>query len=265
LRLAQTIAGEADDKETRMRLAAVGSEVASLAGWLAWDMGDYGSARTWYGAAIKAARSSGDRLLSAYQIGSLAQFEAHVGNAVQGLNLVHQARRQLPGDRPLAIADAWLLSAEALAHAAAGDPRSSDRALTKAARVAESVSSEDPAPWPWIFTFNGAKVAAMRLSCGARLGLPQWVQAAQDEAGEALLSGHEKQRALLQLDLAASHLAAGRIDGAFFLATRALETGVRFHSGRIVERARGVRRAHASATPPKVVRDFDERLHGVYL
>ncbi|WP_328463823.1 helix-turn-helix domain-containing protein [Streptomyces sp. NBC_00448] len=264
LRLAQAITSETDEREAKMRLAAVGSEAASLAGWLAWDMGDYGSARTWYGTAVKAARSSGDQLLAAYQIGSLAQFEAHAGNAVQGLNLLQQARRQL-ADRRLAIADAWLLSAEALAHAAAGDQRSSDRALTKAARTAESVSSEEPAPWPWMFTFNGAKVAAMRLSCGARLGLPEWVRSAQDEAGEALTSGHEKQRALLTLDLASAHLASGRLDGAFFMATRALETGVRYRSGRIVERARAVRRSYTSPTPPKVVRDFDERLHGVYL
>ncbi|BBA99041.1 hypothetical protein RVR_5497 [Actinacidiphila reveromycinica] len=44
-----------------------------------------------------------------------------------------------------------------------------------------------------------------------------------------------------------------------------METGVRYRSGRIVERARAVRRSHTSSTPPKVVRDFDERLHGVYL
>lgn len=105
----------------------------------------------------------------------------------------------------------------------------------------------------------------MRLTCGARLGLPGWVNSAQDEAGGALGSGHEKQRALLMLDLACAHIATGRMDGAFSLATRALETGVRYRSGRIVERARAVRRTFTSANPPKVVRDFDDRLHGVYL
>ena len=46
-------------------LAGIGSEAASLAAWLAWDMGDNGSARTWYGSAIKADRSAGDPLLAA--------------------------------------------------------------------------------------------------------------------------------------------------------------------------------------------------------
>lgn len=63
LRLAQTVAADTTDSTQRARLAEVGSEAASLAGWLAWDMGDHGSARTWYGSAIKAARSSGNRLL----------------------------------------------------------------------------------------------------------------------------------------------------------------------------------------------------------
>ncbi|MEU8784339.1 helix-turn-helix domain-containing protein [Streptomyces sp. NPDC048637] len=97
LRFAQGLAGEAETKEQRVRLAAVGSEVAGLAAWLSWDMGDYGSARTWYGSAVKAARSAANPLLTAYQVGSLAQFEAHAGNASQALDLCRAARKQLGG------------------------------------------------------------------------------------------------------------------------------------------------------------------------
>ncbi|WP_344287383.1 hypothetical protein [Streptomyces synnematoformans] len=87
----------------------------------------------------------------------------------------------------------------------------------------------------------------------------------QDDAAAQLSSGHDKQRALLVLDVASAHLAAGRIDGAFSLATRALETGLRYRSGRIVERARTLRRGYTSTAPARVVRDFDDRHHGVYL
>jgi transcriptional regulator with XRE-family HTH domain len=173
LRLTQIVAGEADSDDSRRRLAAVRSEVASLAGWLAWDMGDHGSARTWYGGSIKAARRSGNRLLTAYQLGSLAQFEAHAGNAAQGLVLLRQARRELETTSPMAIATAWLLGTEALAHAAAGDEQATDQALTQAAEAAGKVPAEEPAPWPWMFSFNTAKVAALRVTCGARLGLPE--------------------------------------------------------------------------------------------
>nr|WP_240968531.1 helix-turn-helix transcriptional regulator [Streptomyces sp. HNM0575] len=264
LRLAQTVASEAEDKTARAGLAAVGSEAASLADWLSWDMGDYGSARTWYGTAIKAARSSRDRLLTAYQMGSLAQFEAHTGNAAQGLSLTRSARRQLGPERP-AIVDAWLSTVEALAHAAAGDRASADQALHEAAADTYRITVEEPPPWPWVFTFNSSKVAAGRLACGARLGVPQWVFDAQDEAGPVLASGHDKQRALYVLDVAAAHLAAGRPDGAFAMATRALEVGVRYRSGRIVEKARSLRRSFVTNPPPRVVRDFDDRLYGVHL
>ncbi|WP_461008943.1 helix-turn-helix domain-containing protein [Streptomyces capparidis] len=263
LRLTQTLAAETENK-SRARLAAVGSEIASLAGWLAWDMGDHGSARTWYGTAIKAAHSARDPLLSAYQLGSFAQFEAHAGNGAHALRLVEAARKRLGARRP-AIADAWLCTAEALAHASVGDSEGADQALTTAAHLTDSVADEESPPWPWVFSFTHAKVAASRVSCGARLGLPRWVFDAQDGAGSVMAAGHEKQRALLLLDLAFAHLTAGRLDGAFTLGTQALETGLRFRSGRVVDRARALRRACTSPTPPRIVREFDERLHEVYL
>ncbi len=240
-------------------LAAVGSEAAGLAGWLAWDMGDHGSARSWYGQAIKAARAAKDPLLAAYQTGSLAQFEAHAGNAAQALSLAGAARRALGASAPV-IAEAWLLSVEALAHAAAGDIRSADRALV--CSRAATARREDAPPWPWVFTFDESKVAACRVTCGARLGEPGWVLT-EDTA--ALATGHDKQRALLVLDIAAGHLASGRLEAAFALAGRALDSGLLYRSGRIVDRARELRRTLTTASPPKVVRDFDERLRGVYL
>lgn len=264
LRLVQSVAAEATDERQRGRLAAVGSEAASLAGWLSWDLGDHGSARAWYGAAIKAARRSGHRLLTAYQLGSLAQMEAEGGNAAQGLSLVRSARQQLGAVVP-AIASAWLCTVEALAHATAGDRQASDRALVRSRAATNDMTEEEPPPWPWVFTFNEAKIVACRVTCGARLGLPAWVFGAQAEATEAMTFAHAKQRALLQLDMASGHLAAGRLDVGFGLATQAVETGLRYKSGRVVERARILRRTCTSSTPPKVVRDFDDRLHGVYL
>lgn len=264
LRFVQSVAAETSDEPQRARLAAVGSEAASLAGWLSWDMGDPGSARTWYGSAIKAAHRSGNRLLTAYQIGSLAQMEADAGNAAQALNLVASARRQL-GTDPVAIADAWLSTVEALAHAAAGDERLCDRALVRSRAAVSQLTAEEPPPWPWVFTFNESKVEACRLTCGARLGLPHWVFGSHNAVSVATSSAHAKQRALLQLDLAAGHMAGGRLEAGYVLATQAVEAGLRYRSGRVVDRARIFRRSYSSSTPPRIVRDFDDKLHGVYL
>ncbi|RII07979.1 hypothetical protein DSC45_34250 [Streptomyces sp. YIM 130001] len=259
LRLVQTTTAAATGPD-RERLAAVGSEASSFAGWLAWDMGDHGSARSWYGSAVKAARAAGDPLLTAYQVGSLGQFEAYAGNGPEALNLVRRARRTL-ADRCPPVATAWLASIEALGHAAAGDRHAADRSLTTSHTAAESLPEEQP-PWPWVLNFTPEKVAAARVTCGARLGLPSWVL---DRDVEALATGHAKQRALLVLDIAAGHLAAGRPDTAFTLAARALDTGIHYRSGRIVERARAVRRSLTTTSPPKAVREFDEQLHGIYL
>ncbi|PWG13263.1 XRE family transcriptional regulator [Streptomyces sp. V2] len=263
LQLTQALAQSVEEHDQRNRLAAVGSEVASLAGWISWDMGDYGSARTWYGSAVKSARRAGNPLLAAYQLGSLAQFEAHAGNASEGMLLVRAARKAL-GERPLVIAEAWLTSIEALCHAAAGDAPEADVALKEAARLAGRVVGEST-PWPWVFTFNESKVAATRVACGAKLGRADWISGAQDSVAAVLSSGHDKQRALLILDVASGHLASGRIDGAFALATGALETGVKYRSGRIVERARSLRRSYSPRLLPRVVREFDDRLYEVFL
>ncbi|MEU4117954.1 helix-turn-helix transcriptional regulator [Kitasatospora sp. NPDC028055] len=261
LRLIQGLVVAAPTDAHRIRLAAVASEAASLAAWLAWDMGDHGSARSFYGAAIKAARSGANPLLAAYQAGSLAQFEAQTGNAIQALSLVKKARSLLESGRP-AIADAWLASVEALGHASAGDQRSSDRALTHSRAAARTTTGDEPPPWPWVFTFDESKVAASRVTCGAKLGLEAWVS---DGASAVLATAHAKQRALLVMDLATGHLAAGRIEAAFTLATQALEIGFQYRSGRIIERGRALRRSLNTPSPPKVVREFDERLHNVYL
>jgi transcriptional regulator with XRE-family HTH domain len=264
LKLIQHVARDTGDEAQREALAAVGSEAASLAGWLSWDMGDMGSARTWYGSAIKAAHRSRNKLLAAYQIGSLAQMEAETGNGAQALSLADSARRQL-GASAHAVADAWLCTVEALAYAAVGDERACDHALVRSGAAVTRISHEQPPPWPWVFNFNEAKVAACRLACGARLGIPGWIFTRGDEASAISASSHSKQRALLQLDIASGHLAAGRLEVGYVLATQAVETGLRYRSGRVVERARVFRRAHSSHTPPRIVRDFDEKLHGVYM
>lgn len=262
LRLIQTISRNANGDADRARLAAAGSEASSFAGWLAWDRGDLGSARSWYGAAVKAARTSQNPLLAAYQDGTLAQFEAYHGNGAKALSLVRRARRELGPHQP-AVADAWLSSVEALGHAAAGDTHRADRALTASRAVAETLAAQQQQPpWPWVFSFTPDKVAACRVTCGARLGLPSWVLG---EDVTALATGHAKQRALLTLEIAAGHLASGRLDGAFALASAALDIGLQYRSGRIVERARALRRSLTTSSPPRAVRDFDERLRDVYL
>lgn len=264
LQLIQTMASEAPDNEHRARMASVGSEAASFAAWLFWDMADHGSARRWYGSSIKAARSSGDPLLAAYQTGSLASFEAETGNPHEALRLVTQARHDLGRD-PSPLASAWLFATEAVAHASHGQGRSCERALYACEYSAAQIPDAEPVSWPWIFAFDERKIAACRITCTARLGQPLHTRTGEHEVAAALSGGHDKQRALLTLDVATAHLATKEIDAAFTLASRSLTEGVRLRSGRIIERARTLRRAYSTHRPPTVVRDFDDQLHATYL
>ncbi|MGW2547832.1 helix-turn-helix domain-containing protein, partial [Kitasatospora sp. NPDC001574] len=240
-------------------LAAAASEAASFAAWLAWDMADHGSARAAYGQAINSARAAGSPLLLAYQIGSLAQMEAHLGNGATCLSLANRARTALAGHSP-AVADAWLAATEALGHSATGDTESCDHALLQSAAATATIPGEGPPPWPWVFPFDESKVNAIRATCGARLGRPTWTLS---HATAIPATAHSKQHALALLDLAAAHLAVGRYDAGFHLAVRGLDIGLRLGSGRIVERARALRRT--VTTTASVVQAFDDRLHNTYL
>ncbi|MFE0099834.1 helix-turn-helix domain-containing protein [Streptomyces sp. NPDC059009] len=264
LRLIQTVAREAPDDSHRSRMASVGSEAASFAAWLAWDMADHGSARRWYGSSVKAAYSSGNPLLTAYQTGSLASFEAETGNPHVALRLVTQARHQLgPALSPLA--SAWLSAIEAVAHATARQQRACERALKASEQNAALIPDADPVAWPWIFAFDERKITACRITCTARLGQPLHTRLSEPEVATALSGSHDKQRALLTLDVATGYITTKEIDTAFALAKRALCEGIRLRSGKIAERARQFRRAYVSPRPSTVVREFDDQLHTAYL
>ncbi|MBA4866938.1 helix-turn-helix transcriptional regulator [Streptomyces sp. PSKA54] len=264
LRLIQTTAQNAPDAAHRARMASVGSEAASFAAWLAWDMADHGSARRRYGAAIKAAHSAGDKLLASYQAGSLASFEADAGNPLEAVRLVAQARHQLGRNVP-PLAAAWLASIEAIAHATNSDRLACERALKTCEQNAIRIPEADPVAWLWIFPFDERKIASCRITCMARLGQPHHARMSAQDIATALSSGHDKQRALLTLDVAAGHLATKEIDTAFGLASQALAEGIRLRSGKVVDRARRLRRAYASTAPPSMVREFDDQLHAAYL
>ncbi|MFJ9029068.1 multiprotein-bridging factor 1 family protein [Streptomyces sp. NPDC102274] len=264
LRLIQTVADLAPDAPHRARMASVGSEAASFAAWLAWDMADHGSARRWYGSAIGAARGANDILLCAYQTGSLASFEADTGNPHEALRLVTHARHQLGPNTP-SLAAAWLSSIEAIAHASAGAHQACGKALQACEQHAARIPDAEPVAWPWIFAFDERKIAACRITCAARLGPVHRMRVSDETIATALRGGHDKQRAFLTLDVATRYLAAGDAEAAFTLAGRALAEGIRLRSGKIAERARALRRSYSATSPPSMVREFDNQLHTAYL
>lgn len=172
LRLVQELAQKAAGSAARRSLAAAGSELASFAAWLSWDMADRGSARVWYGTALASAQQAGDPLLWAYQAGSLAQLEADTGSVPEAVSLLAKARKKLGKPIP-AIADAWLASLEAQAYAALNDERGAAEALDRCEVATEQIPHQMSPPWPWVFSFTSAKVARARITCGVKPNAPR--------------------------------------------------------------------------------------------
>ncbi|HET6952076.1 MAG TPA: helix-turn-helix transcriptional regulator [Acidimicrobiales bacterium] len=257
LRMTGRAVTTAADLDTRTDLAAALSEIAGFAGWLHWDMYDLGSARRYYDVAITSAHNAHDRLLGAYMTGSLAAFAAELGDTPEALTLLAAAHQQL-GTNPPAIAIAWLSAVGALAHASAHDERAALAALEHSQAAVEQQAGESP-PWPWVFAFDSARVAAYRLASTVRLGQTDTAVRAAYDAGP-LLAAPTRQAALWRLDHADAHLQAGEVDYAFTIATDVLDTSPAQHSARIVNRARALRRGYAGHNPPSAVRRFDERI-----
>ncbi|MBB6172057.1 transcriptional regulator with XRE-family HTH domain [Nocardiopsis mwathae] len=241
------------------QIAAAASEAAGFTAWLHTDMGDAGTARRHYRAAIVHARHSDDRLLTAYMIGSLAAFEIDTGDPELGLALTREAGRQLgPDAHPTACA--WLACVRALGRSALGAASAASRDIAAAEAGVDRVDNSDP-PWPWVFAFDHAKVAGYRALAGVRLRRPHEARAAFGEAfGGARPTG--KQGAVLQVELASAHADAGDVDEAFRLAAEALGTGVRMHSERVIGRVRRFRRAYRGPCA-RSVREFDAQLTGL--
>lgn len=256
--MASRLVGRLGGPGQQAELAEAVSEVAGLAAWLHWDMQDLGSARRYYELAVTAARSSGNRVLAAYMVGSLASCLAEQGDAVEALDLLAGAGAQL-GPHPPAVAQAWLSAVTAVAHASAKNQRSADKALDRAEAASESIPSEDAPPWPWVFSFDGSKVAAYRLSCLVRNGRGGPALRAALAASSSLAST-TKQAAMWRMDHAAGYLQVGEMDRAFAIATDVLEERAGQSSARLLARARQLGHGQGGRHSSRAWRELDERL-----
>jgi hypothetical protein len=210
LRMATRMQAGIGDPVSATAMAAAGSEVAGLAGWLHWDRHDLGSARRSYLTAVEHAQRAGDSLLTGYMLGSLASFVVHEGEASEGLALTRHAATVSTGQRP-ATADAWLAAVQAVAYATAGDEIQTRRALDRAEAALARIDKAEQPPWPWVFPFDARKIASHRLTCAVRLRRPDIAYAAIDDLS-LVASGHCKQRALVLLDLASVHVQTQEVD-----------------------------------------------------
>jgi hypothetical protein len=247
--------------EERPAAAEALSEAFGFLAWLAWDRYDLGSARRGYGQAVEAARGAGNPTLAAYMRGSAAAFAASTGDTARGLSLAERTLVSLSRHRAHKppVAEAWLAAILARAHANAGHEREALLALDHAEDAGERAAGES-APWPWVFDFGPAKLAAHRLACSVRLNRPRDALSVAPLATARKPNQHAVQHALALLDHAEAHVQSGEPDEGAHTALRALDIARTQDSERVLRHARRLRDAIGTRASSSALADLDDEL-----
>jgi transcriptional regulator with XRE-family HTH domain len=257
LALTADLARRASGKQ-QQRLSAAVSEVAGLAAWLHADLVEPAKVRRFYQTSIRAAQQSGHGLLAVYMQGSYGQYATDVGDALHGLRLLQDAEARLGRSAP-PTARAWLAALTGVALGHLGD-KSALRMLDAAERHAEAAQDADPV-WPWVFAFDLQKIASYRAITAARLSVPKVAEGAFSQANGLVRS--PKQAAVTAVERARALAAAGDVDAACELATKALTVGRSYESERVCYAVRDFR-ASVRSVPRRITEPLDEALHAPY-
>jgi hypothetical protein len=226
------IAGQLDHGGTQ--LAAAASEAAGFAAWLAVDQADDAAAGQHYRRAVGYAERSGSDVLAAYMLGSMALWAAEARRGGEARSLIGRANRRIPPTAPPTV-QAWSAAIEATTHASAGD---ADATLAALKRAEAAVAQDHEPMWPWLYPFDGPKLAGYVGACAIRLNLPRTALPALTEALDGLGEARTKQRALVLVDLAADHRVLGDTEQARDLAAEAHAIAVERGSPKVIRRVR---------------------------
>jgi hypothetical protein len=157
------------DTKTGQRLAAVGAELAQLAGWMAYDAGLHGHAQRYLTVALSFAHHAGNDGLGAEVLAAKAHQAVYLARPAEAVDLARAA--QVTARRAgLATLLAECHVMEAHGHAANNDARACGRALSGAeAAFGKAMRGNDPA---WLRYFDEAYLAARMAHCFRALGEP---------------------------------------------------------------------------------------------
>ena len=137
--------------ETGSQLAAVGAELAQLAGWMAYDVGLHGHAQRYLTLALSFAQHAGSYGLGAEVLAAKAHQAVYLARPAEAVDLARAAQATAR-------------------HAGDGDARACARALSDAeAAFGRTVRADDPV---WLRYFDEAYLAARMGHCFRALGEP---------------------------------------------------------------------------------------------
>ncbi|WP_371480702.1 Tat pathway signal protein [Kitasatospora sp. NBC_00315] len=150
--------GKFTDERVRRDLFSAASELAYLAGWMAFDGGQHATAQRYFAEAVKLAAEAGDPPMAAHVLRAMAHQAIDLGHHQQALNL---AAASVDGDRytlasPRERALLGVVHARSLA--AAGRKNAAAKALLRAEDDL-SAASDDIAEPDRVFFFGEASLA----------------------------------------------------------------------------------------------------------
>lgn len=233
--------------EIRPRLYLAAARLATQAGWMSFDVTQHDAARRLWVIGVDIARHAEDPRsadLAVYVLYDMALQAVHLGRPEEALRLIHLGHVVAAGPNPVSASTlSALASIQAKAHAAQGDARGCDRALSQAV---EHFAAIDPATRPlWGASLGNEVHLAVQGHAQYTLALTSHDPGAAGRAVPLLRDavdgfgpGYARSRALYLADLAGAHALAGDIDTAVSVGHQAVDAVTAVYSPRAYDRLR---------------------------
>ncbi|MFZ3595833.1 XRE family transcriptional regulator [Streptomyces sp. BH104] len=206
-------------ESTGRALLSVLAEQAQQAGWAAFDGGRHADARSLYEASHAAATEAGDTALAGNALAFLA-YQAVSGDRRAGIEI---AARSCETAGPEAAPGVRALLCERLAwaHAVAGDPDETERALA-AAESALTEAADAPQP-DWAAWVDRTELQIMAGRCWTELRRPLRAVPVLEAGLASYDDAHARDKSLYLSWLADSYLNAGEVEQAATVTDRSLD------------------------------------------
>jgi hypothetical protein len=229
--------GQYTEKDGR-KIFSITAELTSQFAFSCYDAGRHGIAQRAYIQALRLAKAAGAVQLGMHILANMSTQAVGLGRAQEAVQLARAATARVPQEiHPMVLAR--LYSAEASAHALAGDSLSFAQALSSAEHAFSRDANEPPPPWAGYFTpahWAGTAVRGLRDLGMTRKALEYETQALD------LAGSNPRTRVLHSTLLASVHATVGNIEQACSLANEALDIVGGMQSQRVDRRLGNLRR-----------------------
>lgn len=241
------------------RLYKAIGEMATSAGWFAFDAGQQAKARRWWDTALRYALLGRDKLLQARIWSSMSHQAWNLGHGGEAVSIARAALEETRGRRDGHLSS-LLHTRVAQGHALQSEASWCARSLLRAEKEFDRQPSE---PQRWLGFFNPGEVSATAALCFMDLHLHgKAVHAAREALHIVQASSFQRNQLASQVRLGRALAAAGELEEAMAAGNEALTLLPEVHSSRIVVRLRELRDELIDRSAPGAA-EFSERYEAV--